>query len=369
MTGAENTIPLAEAMNGKERFKLVPFDKIEVAATRPYLIKDIIPREALVVAWGPPKCGKSFWTFDALMHVALGWEYRCRRITQGPVVYVACEGERGIGARVEAYRRRHLAEDHDFVPFYVVLTRLNLIGEHQALIADIRAQLDDVRPVAIAIDTLNRSLTGSESRDEDMSAYVQAADAVREAFACTIFLIHHCGIDGTRPRGHTSLTGACDTQLAVKRGSNGVVTVTVEYMKDGSEGDVIASRLEVVDVGQDQDGEAITSCVIVEADAAEAKTRTTPRQRRALAVLYDVLADHGNAAPEADHYPAGAVVVDVDLWRETLFSAGVLDANANNPRQPFKRLKDGLAERGEIAEWNGLVWAVRTATDAGEPAR
>jgi hypothetical protein len=33
-------------------------------------------------------------------------------------------------------------------------------------------------PVAICIDTLNRSFTGSESSDEDMTAYLKAADAV-----------------------------------------------------------------------------------------------------------------------------------------------------------------------------------------------
>jgi hypothetical protein len=32
-----------------------------------------------------------------------------------------------------------------------------------------------------------------------------------------VVIVHHCGIEGTRPRGHSSLTGAADAQLAVKR--------------------------------------------------------------------------------------------------------------------------------------------------------
>jgi RecA-family ATPase len=68
------------------------------------------------------------------------------------------------------------------------------------------------------LDTLNRSLGGSESSDEDMSAYVvRASDAIRDEFDCVVPIVHHCGIDGTRPRGHTSLTGAADAQVAVKR--------------------------------------------------------------------------------------------------------------------------------------------------------
>src|ERR671910_3644702 len=87
---------------------------------------------------------------------------------------------------------------------------------------------------AVGLDTLNRSLTGSESSDEDMSSYVNAADAIREAFTCFVGIVHHCGIDSSRPRGHTSLTGAVDAQIAVKRDASDRVIVTVEHMKDGA---------------------------------------------------------------------------------------------------------------------------------------
>ena len=61
------------------------------------------------------------------------------------------------------------------------------------------------KPAAVAIDTLNRSLAGSESSDEDMAAYIRAADAIRDAFNCAVVIVHHCGHEGTRPRGHLSL--------------------------------------------------------------------------------------------------------------------------------------------------------------------
>jgi len=44
----------------------------------------------------------------------------------------------------------------------------------------------------------NRSIRGSESNDEDMTAYVNAADAIRTAFEGAVIIVHHCGIDGTR---------------------------------------------------------------------------------------------------------------------------------------------------------------------------
>ena len=268
----------------KRRFTLVRFDQIKLPTDPAYLVKSLIPREGLCVVWGPPKCGKSFWIYDVMMHVACGWKYRDRKVNRGRVVYVACEGERGLGARTEAYRQKTAATDADF---YLLTTRLDLIGEYQTLIGDIAAQAD--KPVAVVIDTLNRSLRGSESRDEDMSAYLSAADTIREAFACTVIMIHHCGIEGSRPRGHTSLTGACDAQIAVKKVRDGIVTCTVEYMKDGPEGDEFHSKLEPVDVGTDDDGDAISSCIVTETEPAEKTTtiKLTANQQTMLGLLDD----------------------------------------------------------------------------------
>ena len=177
-------IPVAMApVEPPRRFKLVRFDAIQLPTDPAYLVKGLIPREGLCVCWGPPKCGKSFWIYDVTMHIACGWEYRGRKVNRGPVVYVACEGERGLGARTEAYRQRTGTVDADF---YLLTTRLDLVAEYETLIGDIAAQVE--QPVAVVIDTLNRSLRGSESRDEDMGDYLRAADVIREAFSCTVII-------------------------------------------------------------------------------------------------------------------------------------------------------------------------------------
>jgi RecA-family ATPase len=141
------------------RYRLIPFRELKPATVSPYLIKGLIPRTGLVVVWGPPKCGKSFWTFDLSMHVALGWEYRGRRTSTGPVVYCAFEGGDGFKGRVEAFRREHSVTEAEF---YLVPSVMNLIADHQQLIASIRGQT--ANPSAVVLDTLNRSLVGSESK-------------------------------------------------------------------------------------------------------------------------------------------------------------------------------------------------------------
>src|SRR5262249_31383056 len=124
------------------------------------------------------------------------------------------------------------------------------------------------------------------SKDTDMSAYVRAAEAIRDAFKCVVIIVHHCGLDDTRPRGHTSLPGAVDAQLAVSREGN-AVTVTVEMMRDGPEETVVTSMVEVIEVGEDHAGKTLTSLVVKpgepQAAGPEAKwSKTLVPFRRAL---------------------------------------------------------------------------------------
>jgi AAA domain len=261
--------PKLEVIQKAPAFPLTAFSDIKlVAEERNYIVKGLLPRSGLAVVWGPPKSGKSFWCMDILLHAALGWEYRGRKVQQANGVYVALEGRNGIPARVEAFKIRHEINE---APFHLVTHPLNLILDAGALIASIKAQ--DVEPGVVCLDTLNRSLVGSESKDEDMSAYIAAAGKIEEAFGCLVVIVHHCGVDATRPRGHTSLTGAVEVQLAVKKGDDGVVAVTVERAKDLEEGAEIFSKLEVVDVGVDPDSDPITSLVVVPTDAPQATSR------------------------------------------------------------------------------------------------
>ena len=215
------------------RYRLVHFDDLRPGTKSPYLVDGVLPRTGIVAVWGPPKSVKSFWTFDLVMHIALGWPYRGRRVEQGPVVYLAFEGAEGFNSRAEAFRRTHDIRERPW--FYLLASNAKLVRDHAALIESIDGQTERP-PTVVVLDTLNRSIDGSESKDADMGAYLAAAEVIVETFACVVIIVHHSGIDGTRPRGHTSLPGAAAAQLAVRRDAAGLVTVAVEFMKDGAEG-------------------------------------------------------------------------------------------------------------------------------------
>ena len=200
------------------RFRLLRYRDLRPGmGDQDYLVDELLPTEGLIVVWGKFKCLKTFWVYDLMLHVAKGWEYRDRAVRQGMVVYCAFEGAHGFGKRTEAQRRHYNLADDDDVPLRVMPCQMNLVTDHKKFVADIRGQLQDgERPAAVVLDTLNRSLVGSESKDADMSAYIAAASAIREAFQCLVIIVHHCGWDETRPRGHSSLSGAIEGQLAAK---------------------------------------------------------------------------------------------------------------------------------------------------------
>jgi hypothetical protein len=350
------------------RYPLVPFSELRIGTAPSYLVKGLLPRVGLGVIWGSPKCGKSFWFFDLLAHVALGWMYRAKRVLPGAVVYCAFEGAAGFNARAEAFRRKHSLSDHPF-QLYIMPMRVDLVREHSELIAAIREQLpSDVSLVAVGLDTLNRSLAGSESSDENMSAYVNAADAIREAFTCFVGIVHHCGLDGTRPRGHTSLTGAIDVQIAVSRDISGGILATVEYMKDGAEGERLASQLEVVELGLDTEGDPITSCVVVEGPVATAGAQPKAQQRKAklpdgakiaLGALVEAVDELGAIPPESNHIPPKTKAVKIEQWRDYAYRRGISNSDQARARQQaFNRAGDALRGAGRIGTWDNLVWLI-----------
>ena len=243
------------------RLQFTQFRDIKLGTAPAYVVGGMIPA-ASASSWSgaSPKSGKTFWIFDVEMHVLLGWTYRGRRVEQGEVLHIACEGVAGLAARKEAWRLHHVEGKDaeaiaqiDAAPFHLCKdTALNLITDVDRVIADIVTQFAE-RPIKIiTIDTLNRSLDGSELNDKDMPAYLRAAVRLAETFQCAVIVIHHCGHTENRPRGHSSLIGNADATIEVKKDNEGRTCTEVEDMRDGPKGAMTNSRLAVIEVARRQ---------------------------------------------------------------------------------------------------------------------
>jgi hypothetical protein len=193
--------------------------------------------------------------------------------------------------------------------------------------------------VAIVFDTLNRSLQGSESSDEDMSAYVRAAASFVEAFTCAVVIVHHCGVDNSRLRGHTSLSGALDAELAVTRDGANNIALEVKLMKDGPQGDTFMSRLEVVEVGVDEDGDPITSCVVIPVEGQAAQGEQGPNLTKNQKTMFEILHTAGNGG------------LTLDDWNEKARSAGI----GNTRKADLYDLRQALKSKGLAREF-GERW-------------
>ena len=349
--------------NGRT-FKLIPFNDIKLSTALDYVIKGLFPRQGLAVIWGPPKCGKSFWAFDAFMHVALGWKYRGRKVQQGPVVYCALEGGSGFARRVEAWRGQHLDGIEGNPLFFLLDVPLDLVREHAALIAAIRAALGGQKPVAVVIDTLNRALVGDENKSDDMSKFIRAGDMIRVAFDCLVAVIHHCGHEASRPRGHTSLAGADDVQIAVEKDDDGIITAKVEHMKDGEDGAVIVSRLEVVNLGPDDEGDPMSSCVIVPATAVAKGPKLSGPAKLALDQLQELIAAEGKVPAGTNHIPVATRVCSTELWRAYFYKAHPADKQ-DTKKKAFVRAAEKLQELKIIGLWGDNVWLAGQPGQAG----
>ena len=150
-------------------------------------------------------------------------------------------------------------------------------------------------------------------------------------------------------------------QVAQKLG-DGVLTCTVDLMKDGPDGETVTCRLERVEVGVDDAGEPITSCVVrpevaTEGPASALVSKPLPdKLRLGLRALAEVVLNEGTPAPPECHAPLQTRVVHRDHWRDECFRNGALDKEAANPRSDFQRLRQKLSTRCLIGERDTMVW-------------
>lgn len=226
-----------------------------------WLIKHVIPSRGLVVVYGDPGSGKSFYVLDMVCHVARGVAWNGKKTKQRTIAYIAAEGVQGFSNRLAAYAKGH-SVDLSAIPLYV--HGGSFILKQQMLEAsDLVNKLEDVG--IVVIDTLAAVTPGSnENTSEEMGAAIDAAQRIIENTGATVILIHHSNKGGDI-RGWSGLKGAVDNQLRIERKDDSR-TAHIEKMKDEKDGGAYGFRLRVVELGEDEDGDPVTSCVIEAVD-------------------------------------------------------------------------------------------------------
>lgn len=331
------------------RFRLVSLRELILEPKRPeWLVRGLEERNVLSVTYGQPGAAKSFFELDKSLSVAHGVDFHGRPVRRGPVVYVAGEGHGGLSRRLLAWTLRYGTGEID-VPFYVTPHRVLLMRPEEAYqlheavkgIADQHGRIDK-----IVVDTLARNMGGDENSTQDMNAFVDALDHfLRVPFGAHVVVVHHTGHAETdRMRGNRALEGAVDAATLVYRSDDGSVIAEPKRLKDGELPGALRFRLEAVELPlTDEEGQALTSAVLVPAGTVEGMEQThadlRPQDRKALEWLRGKYVEIGARLKDQGRDPFEGRVERTE-WREGTQSAGIWKGKRQTWYAISKRLED-----------------------------
>jgi hypothetical protein len=362
---------------------------LEPQLTDFWLIKNLLPTNGIALVYGHPGSAKTFFALDLAFHVTLGWDWRGRKTKQGLVVYVAAEGARGVRNRIVAFRREHGLSPELPFPLAIVPTPIDMQApdaDTPRLAETIRAACAEsgAEPALVIIDTLSKTFGAGKENTDDMATYVGNCGRIASEFDCCVMPVHHRPKDAESddPRGHSSLRGGADTIIICEAGKPR--RARVKKQKDGEEGETFLFDLASVELGLDEDGEAVFSCFVRPIEGAipaapdkagSAMARLTDGQKLAHHWLGEALAEHGHAVPE--EIPSHVInrmmiskVVPIEIWRDLYISASGIDAgqvpsddpgqardkSRDTQRRTFNRYKDRLQASKIIGIWESYAW-------------
>lgn len=253
------------------------------------LVKGIFPCVGVGGIIGATGAGKGFVGVNLMAVLAEGGYWFGYRTDKVPVIYVCLEGAGGLHKRIRAWEKKH---GRKFPGIGIITASFNLRDPVQveALIAAIRAA--GFAGGVIVIDTLAQASPGTdENSSRDMGELLAALQAIQASLGGLVLVIHHLGKDTTRgARGHSSFTAALDASIEIRRDGDRR-SIFISKTKDDKDGDEHFFRLEVVDVGEDADGDLITSCVVVPDDDAKTATRSKQPKGGNQRIVYDALGE------------------------------------------------------------------------------
>ena len=316
-------------------------------------VKGVIPETGVAALAGVSGSGKSFLALDLAGSIAVGGEFMGYATKQAPVAYVVLEGAGGFRNRVAAWQ-----EINGPMPecFYPLLGNFDLRSKTD--VTELARMLLEAgfKNGVLIIDTLAQAMPGAdENSSEGMGLALAGVKHLQQLVGGVVLLVHHHGKDTTKGmRGWSGLHGAMDAVIEVFR-VNDQRSWKTSKSKDGADGTTHSFRLETMNVGIDEDGGTVTSCIVA-AESSGTASIPTPRgknQRLALSVLSELLdnADPGDWPAEV---PTGqnAILKD-DLCKEVALR---LTCQLNQRRRNALTAIHGLEESGTVCSARGWIW-------------
>jgi len=248
--------------------KLYTLDEFVQRPTVSNLVRGVIPAQAIVVVFGPPKGGKTFSVCDLTMHAAHGLDWHgCTIPRRLRVVYLCGEGINGFRVRLKAWLE-HYDNIAEPPKFHVLPMAVSIPDRCAGLIEALRPLAPDI----VVTDTLNAYFgAGDENTTKDMSIFVSAVRNLRDELGCSVVIIHHTGHgDSSRERGSIVLRASADVVIQVAKdetagqlvGFQVIAARDLEPMESAIPLRLARHETEWID----EDGKPLVSCVVLAGD-------------------------------------------------------------------------------------------------------
>jgi hypothetical protein len=231
-----------------------------------WIVRGLLPRAGLAVIFGASTAGKTFFTLDLVLAISRGVEWAGRRVTQGRGVYIVAEGAEGFRNRIQAYCEFHDV-DPDSLAVHVLPAAPTLMDK--AEVKELILDLKTLGPLDyVVIDTYARVMVGGNENDaKDAGVMVDHCARIHKHTGAMVILVHHSGVNTEgRARGSSVLKAAADVEIEVLR-TREYRAAKVAKMKDGDDSGEFRFNLHTITLGQNEDGDDITSCVLEHRDS------------------------------------------------------------------------------------------------------
>jgi len=337
-----------------QRFRLLGSADLHALPPLTWCVRGVLPAQGLAAVYGPSGSGKSFLVLDAAASIAEGAPWFGYRAKATPVVYCALDGEAGFRLRVAAWEQGNGCA----LPagLHLMLQPFKLTDSRD--VEDLAAAVLSAGAGAVTIlDTLNRAAPeADENASTDMGRILEAAKMLQRLTGGLVVVVHHTGKDATRGlRGHSSLFAALDAAVEVTREGDRREW-KVAKAKDGQDGAGHPFRLEVVDLGEDGDGEAVTSCVIAPDESPQDKTRCRLPKGGNQKVVLDALGEllRNSATFGRAGAPPARPCVQLESAVEAI--APRLIVAPKRQKERLRQALRGLTASGDVTCREGWLW-------------
>lgn len=266
-----------------KRARFAPMRPDEFLKRKPmqWIVKGVLPRAGLAVVFGASGAGKTFWVFDLVASIARGVEWRGHRVSKGRGVYIAAEGAEGFRNRMQAYCEFHGVDPATLD--VLVLPEAPLLMDKEQVKELVKAIQAIGRIDFVVVDTYARVMVGGNENDaKDTGTMVAHCAVIHRYTGAMVILVHHSGKDATSgARGSSVLKAAADVEIEVLRNRD-YRAARIAKMKDGEDSGEFRFNLDVVDIGENDDGDALTSCVIKHSDGPASRQDDRPAVKGAV---------------------------------------------------------------------------------------